>query len=116
MKINKKLFIILLFFISTLVVLLSVRFIFGGPEDTWIKENGEWVKHGNPAEPKPDETKEQDKNENGETSTYFCPETHLNCMPGPIKTPEDKERMAKCADKNYTNWIRQNCANSTIVY
>src|SRR4030042_5701846 len=25
-----------------------VRFVFGGPEDDWICQNGQWVKHGNP--------------------------------------------------------------------
>jgi hypothetical protein len=27
---------------------LFFRFVIGGPEDTWICTNGEWVKHGNP--------------------------------------------------------------------
>jgi len=30
-----------------------VRFLFGGPEDTWICQNNQWVKHGNPDFPKP---------------------------------------------------------------
>lgn len=32
-----------------------VRFVLGGPEDTWICYNGEWVKHGNPTMPTPTE-------------------------------------------------------------
>jgi len=30
-----------------------VRFVIGGDEDTWICQNGQWVKHGNPSAPKP---------------------------------------------------------------
>lgn len=30
-----------------------VRFVLGGSEDTWICVQGEWVKHGVPAAPKP---------------------------------------------------------------
>jgi len=32
---------------------LVVRFIFGGPEDSWICVNDQWVKHGNPRNPAP---------------------------------------------------------------
>lgn len=32
---------------------LSARVFTGGGEDTWICEKGEWVRHGNPAVPKP---------------------------------------------------------------
>lgn len=34
-------------------VVLGIRFIFGGDEDTWICQNGQWVKHGNPSLPTP---------------------------------------------------------------
>ncbi len=33
--------------------LLAVRFFFGGDEDAWLCQNGEWVKHGNPSSPAP---------------------------------------------------------------
>ncbi len=34
-----------------LIELIFVRFVIGGDEDTWIKnENGIWIKHGNPSE------------------------------------------------------------------
>src|SRR4030042_6707123 len=43
-----------LLILTLLVVCLFVaRFILGGNEDTWICENGQWVKHGNPSAPKP---------------------------------------------------------------
>lgn len=43
--------IIVVFFI--LGSLLIIRFLIGGDEDTWICQNGEWVKHGNPSREKP---------------------------------------------------------------
>lgn len=33
--------------------LTLIRFGLGGPEDTWLCQNGQWVKHGNPQEPAP---------------------------------------------------------------
>jgi spore germination protein GerM len=35
-----------------LVAVLVVR-LFSGPEDTWLCQNGQWVKHGQPSAPKP---------------------------------------------------------------
>lgn len=35
-------------------VILAIRFL-SGPEDTWICQNNEWVKHGQPSGPKPTE-------------------------------------------------------------
>lgn len=34
-------------------LIFFVRLIIGSPEDTWICQNTEWVKHGNPNSPKP---------------------------------------------------------------
>lgn len=40
--------------VGTIVILLIIiRFFFGGPEDSWICNEGEWVKHGNPSYDKP---------------------------------------------------------------
>lgn len=51
----KKFLIISLIVIAILVVsVLSIRFMFGGDEDTWICQYGQWVKHGNPSSPKPE--------------------------------------------------------------
>ncbi|EKD99470.1 MAG: hypothetical protein ACD_22C00253G0012 [uncultured bacterium] len=44
----KKLIFILLFVILTLSGFFVVRILFSGNEDTWVCENGSWVKHGNP--------------------------------------------------------------------
>lgn len=40
--------------IAIIIVWFGIRFIIGGSEDTWICDNGEWVKHGVPSAPKPD--------------------------------------------------------------
>lgn len=34
-------------------IVLVLRFVFGGSEDTWICQNGAWVKHGHPSQPQP---------------------------------------------------------------
>lgn len=51
---------------------LALRFIFGGNEDTWLCENGQWVKHGNPSSEKPTEgcgeSEESKKEESEELS------------------------------------------------
>jgi hypothetical protein len=39
--------------IAFFAVIAVARFIFGGPEDTWICTNGQWVMHGKPFTPKP---------------------------------------------------------------
>ena len=36
-----------------LIILIAVLFFMRGNEDTWICENGEWVKHGNPDKEQP---------------------------------------------------------------
>ena len=43
--------ILIIFLISTAGI-FTLRF-FSGDEDTWIKKDGQWVKHGNPSAPKP---------------------------------------------------------------
>ena len=38
---------ILYVFIFAVVIILIFRFV-SGPEDSWICDDGEWVRHGNP--------------------------------------------------------------------
>lgn len=45
MSIKKTIFVIA----ALAAVLLTIRFLFGGLEDTWICDGGQWVKHGNPS-------------------------------------------------------------------
>lgn len=35
--------------------LLFIRFAFGGPEDSWICDKGQWITHGKPSYPKPED-------------------------------------------------------------
>jgi len=51
MKIKKSYLTIGIIFLLLIVGWLFVRFVIGGDEDSWIKdEKGIWIKHGNPAE------------------------------------------------------------------
>ncbi len=47
----KKLLIILII----IVVIFLLRFVIGGSEDDWICDNGQWVKHGVPSAPMPED-------------------------------------------------------------
>ena len=47
----KKVIIIIIIIIAAWFV---IRFVIGGPEDTWMCTDGEWVKHGVPYAPKPE--------------------------------------------------------------
>lgn len=51
----KKSILIILIIIAVIAGVISLRFLLGGPEDTWICENGEWVKHGEPSGKMPSE-------------------------------------------------------------
>jgi hypothetical protein len=53
MIVMKKTYLIGIILIAAVAVMFSVRFIWGGPEDDWICQNGAWVKHGNPSSPEP---------------------------------------------------------------
>lgn len=39
--------------IAVFAIIAAARFIFGGPEDSWICANGQWVMHGAPSAEKP---------------------------------------------------------------
>ncbi|MFA5174362.1 MAG: hypothetical protein WC438_04235 [Candidatus Pacearchaeota archaeon] len=49
----KKAMKIILVIVILVSLLFFIRFVFGGPEDTWICSAGEWIKHGNPTMPIP---------------------------------------------------------------
>jgi hypothetical protein len=36
-----------------MLLILVLRFVVGGPEDSWICVNNQWVKHGDPSSPQP---------------------------------------------------------------
>lgn len=50
----RKAYKILLLLLALPVLLLAIRFVFGGPEDTWICADGQWVRHGYPSAPQPE--------------------------------------------------------------
>jgi spore germination protein GerM len=52
---NKKIFAIIIAAIAILALWFFVRFVIGGPEDTWICVDGRWIKHGVPSAPMPAE-------------------------------------------------------------
>ena len=49
----RRIFLIFGFILIFIFALLTIRFIIGGSEDTWLCRDGEWVKHGVPAKPAP---------------------------------------------------------------
>ncbi len=50
---KKTIYITIAVIIGIIAVVGYLRFVVGGDEDTWLCENGQWVKHGVPSAPKP---------------------------------------------------------------
>jgi len=52
---NKKTLFLTIFILIVVVVIIvfTTRFLLGGPEDDWICDRGQWVKHGMPSAPMP---------------------------------------------------------------
>ncbi len=76
-KIGKIIIIILAIF----VFLLFLRFVIGGPEDTWICTDGEWTKHGAPSMSKPIEGCGEEKMECSSYTSEICPTECVVCPP-----------------------------------
>jgi len=58
-------------FLILALLVVVVRF-FGGDEDAWICDNGQWIKHGNPSAPMPDSgCGEKTNGEKTKFSVYF---------------------------------------------
>ncbi|MFA5076025.1 MAG: hypothetical protein WC480_01260 [Patescibacteria group bacterium] len=53
MKKDYQPFVILALILVVVVGVIFLRFWLGGPEDTWLCNNGQWIRHGNPSEPQP---------------------------------------------------------------
>lgn len=51
---RNKIFIVGAVLVLIFVAIVAIRFFLGGDEDTWICQNGVWVKHGNPSQPMPE--------------------------------------------------------------
>lgn len=52
----KKIYFTLGIIIILALIILSLRFILGGDEDTWLCQNSQWIKHGHPSASKPTES------------------------------------------------------------
>jgi len=64
-----------------IVILLMIRFIYGGPEDTWVCDGRDWVKHGSPRDPKPDrECGQKKENESASTTTSIASPASVFCL------------------------------------
>ncbi|MFH1522391.1 MAG: hypothetical protein ABIE43_01070 [Patescibacteria group bacterium] len=51
----KKILKIFAIFLAIILFWLFLRFVIGGSEDDWICENGQWIKHGVPSAPMPED-------------------------------------------------------------
>ncbi|MFA6416326.1 MAG: hypothetical protein WCW56_02465 [Candidatus Paceibacterota bacterium] len=51
---GRKFWLALLIGLVVILALFSIRFYFGGAEDVWLCQDGEWVAHGKPSTNKPD--------------------------------------------------------------
>ena len=72
---NKKIFIIIF---AVLALWFFIRFVIGGPEDTWICRDGQWVKHGAPSASEPTEPcAEEPQAEKSVKLYYYNPELVL---------------------------------------
>jgi hypothetical protein len=50
---KRKGFKFLIIFFLIICTILFLRFVVGGPEDSWICSGGQWITHGKPSYPKP---------------------------------------------------------------
>lgn len=87
----------LVIFVSAILLfalILGLRFIFGGPEDTWLCQGGQWVKHGNPAAPMPKEPCGKGETEKKTIQSFIdCIEAGypvLESYPRQCQTPDGK--------------------------
>lgn len=46
---------VILFLGGVILILFILRFFLGGDEDSWLCQNCQWVKHGQPSAPKPNQ-------------------------------------------------------------
>lgn len=75
---------------------LLFRFVFGGNEDTWICQNGTWVKHGNPKEEMPLVPCEKE----GQTAKELTPSVTIREV-----SFEESQQIAEGFAKNTSTYI-----------
>ncbi|MBU0998313.1 hypothetical protein KJ570_02190 [Patescibacteria group bacterium] len=69
---KNKFYILLVSLLSVFAIVFVLRFVIGGDEDTWLCENGEWVKHGQPASDHPSSGCGENKLIGGDKDIHDC--------------------------------------------
>jgi len=68
----KKFYFLMLLVVLAIISIIVFRFVIGGPEDNWICDNGEWVKHGMPSGPAPVEPCGEGRLIGGDKDEHGC--------------------------------------------
>ena len=69
---KSKFYILFLSLLSVFVVIFVLRFVIGGDEDTWLCENNQWVKHGQPSYDHPSTGCGEEKRIGGDKDEHDC--------------------------------------------
>jgi len=69
---KKKFYILLTSLLSVFAIVFVLRFVIGGDEDIWLCEDGEWVKHGQPASDHPSTGCGEKKLVGGDKDSHGC--------------------------------------------
>jgi len=78
---KKTIVIIFAIIVAVIAVWGYLRFVVGGDEDTWLCDNGQWVKHGNPSAARP--TSGCGNTNSTNTNTPATNQTSTNEQPAP---------------------------------
>lgn len=75
--------------------ILILRFVFGGSEDSWICDQGQWVKHGSPRAPQPTGScgEKEERTQIANPASVFCIEQGGELE---IKTATDGGQFGWC--------------------
>ena len=112
---KKTVYITIAIIIGIIAVVGYLRFVVGGDEDTWLCENGQWVKHGVPSAQMPTSGC-GDENTNTTTNTVVNSTTNPNLntliQTNTIAPPPPPQ------DKNQFNWstMQQGPYKDSITY
>jgi Leucine-rich repeat (LRR) protein len=94
--------------ITAVVIIVGLRFF--SPEDSWVCENNEWVKHGNPAQPKPTTSCSDSSNKNMDDEGIFKDQAIL-AVPDSVINNRDitkldlSENQIETLPSQVENWV-----------